>query len=556
MHELVNRQFGAAILTVLVGSTLAWLLVGIPVSGINDADVFMVYARNFLTGHGLVYNVGGEQVEGFPSLLWMLVCSFSYLFSRTVELPLFLLNLLFGIITVYLCLKRCNQKPAFLLLLCSAPAWFAWCQITLVETGLWCMLLTWTILAVSERNRVQCTWLLPLLVLTRPEAMLWGCWLILVLFLGLGLDLRWRVGLRKVFRPLFSFGIVWAGLLLFRGFYFGTLLPSNSSTTHAQGLQVNPEAGILYFLGYLFSNPAVLLVVLVFGWVCIREIRRKSRLSRVSTVCLCLLPGLAIPLMTGDEPFRAFRFYQPIWPLLCLVSAWAMPLLYERQKRLVRRLAPVALLLAGWMIFAFTSNLKYEFSMARAGREQGAVLTHMFEGHPSFPSVGGLTTGGCKYAYPGKVYDLKGLTRAKMDPPPGAAWGAERPSSFDREVFYEWHPDILIRSETDAVDRRVFKELQADPQFMKRYVKGELWYNDQIFFAYYSRRFMNGLSEGHYAFSPDLQYALSMADPPGLSDVVGGEAPGSGLAVFDQAVPPMEAPPFDPPPLWIPPPQL
>jgi hypothetical protein len=544
MHELVNRQFGAAILSVFVCSTLAWILLGTPSSGINDADIFLVYARNFLAGHGFVYNVGSEQVEGFPSLLWMLLCSFVYILSRSAELPLFLLNLLFGIITVYICLKRCNQKPAFLLLLCAAPAWFAWCQIALVESGLWCLLLTATVLAVSERNTSQCTWLLPLLALTRPESMLWGCWLILVLFLGLGLDRRWRAGLRAAFRPVFSFGITWAVLTSLRGYYFGNLLPGISSATQEHGLHLNIGAGILSLLGYLFSNPAVLLVVLVFGWVCVREIRRKRELSRVLAVCMCLLPGLVIPLMAGADPFSAFRFYQPIWPLLCLVAAWAMPLLYDRQHRLVRRMAPVALLLTGWMFFGLTSNLKHEFRMALNGREQGSVLARMFDEHESLPSVGTMTAGGCKYSYPGEVHDLKILATAKRDQ-------IRNQPLFNREVLDEWFPDILIRSESDAFDRHIFQVLRSEPQFRKHYIKGELWYNDEIFSAHFSRSFLNGLEDGHYAFSEDLQYALSMADTPGLSDVRSDEALVSGFSAYDPG-----APSLDTPTLWSPPPKL
>jgi hypothetical protein len=550
MQELVNRRFGAAVLTVFVGSTLAWLLLGLPVSGINDADVSLVYARNFLTGHGLTGQAGGEPAEGFPSLLWLMLCSAVYIFSRAAEVPLFLLNLLFGIITVHLCLKRCNQKPAFLLLLCAAPAWFAWCQVALVETGLWCLLLTAAILAVSERNRIQCSWLLPLLVLTRPEAMLWGCWLILVLYLGLGLDRGWRVGLRAVFRPLFSFGIVWAGLMVFRGLYFDSLLPGGAMP----GL--HPEAGGLYLLGWLFSNPAVLLVALVFGWVCLREFRSQNRLSRVAAVCLCLLPGLALPLMAGPEPLRAFRYYQPAWPLLCLVAAWAMPLLYDRQKKWIRRMAPVALLLAGWTFFGLTNPLKPEFIMARTGREQGTVLARMFERHTALPRVGATTAGGFSFAYPGNVLDLKQLTGAKLGLPPVTAWQAERPLFFDPAVFHEEQPDLIIQNGMDAVDRRMFKELETDPKFLDHYTKGELWYNDEIFSAYFSRAFINGLAEGHYAFVEDVQYALSRKETPGLLETLFDELMGSGLAAYDQAPPPMDALPFEPPPLWVPPPQL
>ena len=323
MHEMVNRQNGAALLSVLVCSTLAWLLLGAPTSGINDADIFLVYAWNFLDGHGFVYNIGSEQIEGFPSLLWMVVCSIFLAMGRAVEVPLFLLNLLFGIITVYVCLKRCNQKPTFLVLLCAAPAWFAWCQITLVESGLWCLLLTLAILAVSERRIFQCTVLLPLLALTRPETMLWGWWLLLVLFAGLGVDRGWKVGLRLLFRPLFAYGTVWAALLLFRGYAFGKLLPSSSCTNLSPGLHINLWSGARDLVGYIFSNPVVLLVVLVFNWVCIRELVRKQGLSRQLAVGFCLLPGLGIPMLMEEESFRAFRLYLPIWPLLCLISAWA-----------------------------------------------------------------------------------------------------------------------------------------------------------------------------------------------------------------------------------------
>ncbi len=512
MRELVNRQNGAAILSVFVCSTLAWVLLGAPSSGINDADIFLVYAQNFIDGHGFVYNVGSEQIEGFPSLLWMLICSFFLVMGRAAEVPLFVLNLLFGITTVYVCLKRCNQKPTFLVLLCAAPAWFAWCQLTLVESGLWCLLLTLAILAVSERRIFQSTVLLPLLALTRPESMLWGCWLILILFIGIGVDRSWRIGLRAVFRPVFTYGIVWAALLLFRGHSFGSLLPGTSSTKASHGLQIDIGSGVWDLLGYLFSNPVVLLVVLVFSWVCIREIVRKRGLSRQLAVGFCLLPGLGIPMLMEEESFRAYRFYQPIWPLLCLVSAWAMPLLYHRLNRPFRRLAPVALLVAGWLIFALTSNLRHEFTIARESREQGAVLARMFEGHTPLPRIAVSTTGGYKYAYSGYVYELTGLTDMNVDHRAVGEGQAKNQIPLNREVFHEWHPDILIWSDSEVFDWCMLKGLDYGPLFRQHYIKGELWYNDEIVLAYFSRRFIDGLPDGYYAFQEDLQYALSMQD--------------------------------------------
>ena len=33
--------------------------------GVDDANIFFVYAKNLAEGNGLIYNTGGERVEGF-----------------------------------------------------------------------------------------------------------------------------------------------------------------------------------------------------------------------------------------------------------------------------------------------------------------------------------------------------------------------------------------------------------------------------------------------------------------------------------------------------------
>ncbi|HSR87428.1 MAG TPA: hypothetical protein VLL07_00620, partial [Pontiella sp.] len=176
--------------------------------------------------------------------------------------------------------------------------------------------------------------------------------------------------------------------------------------------------------------------------------------------------------------------------------------------------------------------------------------------HSALPCVGVMTAGGCSFAYPGAVHDLKERTGAQLGLPPLTAWQAERPLTFDRTVFQEGQLDLIIQNGTDAVDRRLFKELEADPQFLERYTKGELWYNDEIFSAYFSRTFLNGLAEGHYAFVEDLQYALNREETPHLLETLWDELMGSELAAYDPAAASMDALPFDPPPLWVPPPQL
>lgn len=46
----------------------------------DDAMISMRYAKNLAHGLGLVWNPGGERVEGFTNPLWVLYMSFFYLF--------------------------------------------------------------------------------------------------------------------------------------------------------------------------------------------------------------------------------------------------------------------------------------------------------------------------------------------------------------------------------------------------------------------------------------------------------------------------------------------
>lgn len=56
----------------------------------DDAMISMQYARNLASGHGLVWNAGGERVEGFSNPLWVVFMAFWHLFrlpSNQVSLP-------------------------------------------------------------------------------------------------------------------------------------------------------------------------------------------------------------------------------------------------------------------------------------------------------------------------------------------------------------------------------------------------------------------------------------------------------------------------------------
>jgi hypothetical protein len=80
------KQIFKFVLILLFVSFASWivLLSYKPYLGIDDAYIYFVYAKNLAHGHGFVYNIGGERVEGFTSMLWVLICSLAYrLFTDT-----------------------------------------------------------------------------------------------------------------------------------------------------------------------------------------------------------------------------------------------------------------------------------------------------------------------------------------------------------------------------------------------------------------------------------------------------------------------------------------
>ncbi len=479
---------------VTFGCALVWWLLGCPATGIDDADIFFVYARNFAEGHGFVYNIGTERVEGFTSLLWTLVCAGFFTLFESVEAPLLVLNVLLGIAVCAACLRRTDHPGWYLLLLAAAPGWFAWCQVSLMESGLWCALLTGSILAVAERKPRPLLLLLPLLVLTRPESMLWGAWLVLVFGVGNGV---------KATLPLAaSFVLTLLALVGFRWGYFGYPFPNTYYAKVSPDLLANIGGGLRYLGGYLVLNP----VVLVVSATGLAALFRAKRCSAESfRIALCLLPGIAIPVWVGGDHFGSFRFFQPLWPLLCLVAAREWTGLRAVADPRPEKLVLPGLLLCGWLLFPSTGFLKHEFRIAREGRATGRALEAMFRSQGEYPSVGAITAGGIKYAYPGPVLDLMGLNSTEMAHHPGSRVGLRNHSAFNPDVFYRWQPELVLCGDSAAFDERVLKGIQTDPRFLARYAKRTFRHEGHSFDAWCANGLI-GLNAGE---------AASMLEPAG-----------------------------------------
>jgi len=488
--------FILSLLVVAAGSLFVWALFGCPKTGIDDAYIFFVYARHFSEGHGFVYNVGEGAVEGFTSLLWTLICSVGWRFFQPIELFLLTLNVLLGALTLSACLRRTERPLVFLLLLAAAPAWFAWCQVTLMESGLWCLLITLATLAAAEQRGKSLAIWLPLMVITRPESMLWGAWILLVFWISAKRGAR----LRSILLPGLLFCGSILGLILFRLWYFGHPVPNTYYAKISPSFFSNIWHGLNYLGLYLGTNPIVVYVAALALWLLSRRPKDARNPFRI---LIYLLPGLGIPVLVGGDHFGSFRFFQPVWPLLCLIASSCFipenadaPGTKKATPPWTRTLSiPLVLFIAGWLIYPLTANLKHEFRIAREGLEEGQKLEQMFCDLEQMPTIAVITAGGHKLTYSGTALDLMGLNWPEMAHAPIQSGGMKNHTAFNRSVFYDHQPDILLCGDSAKFDNRVLKGLHDEPRFKEQYRKQPLCRNGVSFNAYYRLSFLSEIRE-------------------------------------------------------------
>lgn len=527
-------------------------------TGIDDANIYFVYAKNLAEGNGFVYNVGGERVEGFTSFLWVMILTLFYLLGPMEILTLFL-NLLIITYTLFRLTSftdsLANSSPSrpigtsgwFLLaFICLIPGYLDWTILTLMETGLWSSLLVLIslnllTLFLEPQNKAadkRLLYLIPLLVLTRPESIAWGIIFILIrlgqyLYLG-------NSPLKAVRKSLPVFAVYFASLMLliiFRLGYFGYPFPNTYYVKVSSDFVSNFIAGAYYLSAYIKGNPFILLfllLLLVSFLFIVRELyQRKGRLQPVSMLQLSILSIVGIqfliPFYTGGDHFHLSRFYQPLYPLL-LVGVfnsrfWRAHILLKR-----KGLTPVQVALTGitlcFLILGVTkfslfetSPIKKEFDIAHYGRENGQQLNKLFRKSAQFPTVATYIAGGLAYTYKGNTLDVLGLNNTLIAHWPkdsGNGIQIKNHSAFSKGAFYQLLPDIIhmdfineldeaILNEQDSSDfqNQVYKYIFLDEDFRSKYVpvaiavpESNNWY-----LAYVKTQYLDKLRKEKFNFS-------------------------------------------------------
>jgi len=484
--------------------------------GIDDANIYFVYMRNLATGHGFVFNDHGERVEGVTSLLWTLIGVLFFKIFAYPNIGLLLLNgILIGIILFkmnrFLIVSSSPNNTIFsrrlillLALLPVIPGFFEWTVLSLLETGIWCFLLIIFALTILELNSAtkkvgyyaKIALLIVLMVLTRPESMLWAPFFILFngykeyLLNTKPKDILWYTGFLTI-----VFGVSLSGLMGWRISYFGYPLPNTYYAKVSTSFIHNLFLGGKYVAGFLLYNPLFLLI-LVFNFLYLIKLAVKKKTSLVrekeyfSFIFLfaVFLFTLAIPLCTGGDYFANYRFMQPTIPLI-IISFFFTD--YARKIRL--SILNIFLIAAGvffssyhnyHMINKQESKLAHEFIVAKNERYNSSELNKLFSENPVYPTQGVMAAGGCGFVYRGKTMDMLGLNHVKMA-------HAEKENDevvmknhagFSKKVFFDDKPDLFWIAgyfskqdnpednlKVSEFNKIIFKQVQDEEAFKKEY---------------------------------------------------------------------------------------
>ncbi len=466
-----------------------WIGYDKPSFGIDDANIYFVYMKHLATGHGFVWNIGGEKVEGFTSLLWTLIGAFFYRLSGE-KYAWWLLGLNFiltyqAIYRLLLFLRRCNNTidekltvtDVLMMALLTFPLGFLeWNILSLMETGLWFFLIANLTISLcnfyltgKKPDIFTFSVLVSVMLLTRPESIAFCLLFISILFIQQVTAEGIRKALGRIWLPLAAYAVTLAGLILWRVSYFGYPFPNTYYAKVSSSEKDNIVRGLSYLQTFFYTYPQASLTTalgMVFAIILLGKWRKEKKLLLSANDKVVLIQvavvfaGLTLPVLTGGDHFKLSRFYQCIIPVSYAVALntafWNEHIGNLRiPDRWSRAWLSAALVFAiffvaksTWYDFAAVDKLSSgrilpEFYHARKGRIIADSMNLTFSACKQYPSVGILAAGGFTYDYKGNTIDMMGLNSTLMAHANRIKKGFRNHASFDINTFWKLQPDIL-----------------------------------------------------------------------------------------------------------------
>jgi len=450
----------------------------------DDAFISFRYVKNFLAGHGLVFNIG-ERVEGYTNFLWiMLLALLTKLGLPTIGTAR-VLGILFSIGTLAVAAwgaykyhpKRSWLWTVSVPLLLAANGSLAYWAGSGLETGLFTCLVAAGAVSYFFNSPLLSSYLLTLAALVRPEAILFA-----LLFGIIGIILKrntWRTSLIFWGVP----GICLLPYAVFKYTYFGSLLP-NSFYAKTGFSQEYWQSGLEYFFLFIkqYGLYGISLLLPLLFW---KKLHLFSRFS-----LLVFLGYSLYVVVIGGDVLQAHRFFVPALVFLYFPQ---MELLYHSFERKAHKnfaFAAAVLLFGLYSLLFPLSYLKSTAFGQRISVEHMRKAGRFFASDPGLKSFALSAIGALSY-YAGerRVIDMLGLTDPRIAKKPETIEGLIsnwRERRYNAGYLLSQKPDVILFSTGLKPSSLAEKALFLYPDFRLNY-RLEFLYQEGSLNNYYRR---------------------------------------------------------------------
>lgn len=421
---------------ILVGALLGYGLFiwasRIPHGGIlyfslfDDAMISMRYARNLAEGAGLVWNPGGEPVEGYTNFLWTIWMALLHL-APVSEAKVSLLVMLSGVavlianlwVVVRLSEELSISSPIARSYVVAATAFCAplifW-TLRGMEVGLVCLQVdVCLLLAIGLPRRFAVTKLLgiglilSLGVLTRADFAVTAA----AVAISVSFAVESRNRLRAVVVVLAPVAGVWLAHLGFRWVYYGEILPNTyylKMTGLAPALRI--QRGLDVLLTYTAPHLGALVLLGTAG-VLFRDFRRNPGIRLLIPV---IVAQLAYSIYVGGDAWEEFglanRYLAVAVPSLIVLSAVTLQSIERGTSRSLRGAFLAAVLaLVAWVpmnaphFASWIADGPYYVALDRELTEKGLAVR---EQTPDDITISVTTAGAIPYFARRRAIDVLG----------------------------------------------------------------------------------------------------------------------------------------------------
>lgn len=472
---------------VIVLLLMEWMLFPLTV---DDAYISFRYSDNLAHGHGLVWNVGDDPVEGYTNFLWVLLGAAVIKLGLPLPLTMKLLSVglsIFALVLVYSVTRLLSPQASWMvmptLLFACTPAFALW-TVAGLETALFiCLLLAslYTFLREESNAESRTTFwsalLLTLLALTRPEgAVVFGALFAARLILWL----RHKTPRKQVTRYLawvLFFGCLCLVYFVWRWTYFGYPLPNTA--------YVKAQPGVTAMLGQIGVNLIPYgLRLFPFAMLALYALGRSDKIRRGDIYIGAALAGLVLLSLVSSDWMAGHRLALPMIPLVLLLARQPLEIILQatRTGHWRQRFTHAALLL-GLVLYAvaplfYTANLFHRvlatqknMSLYRWATEMQTIVDGQYvkvgqwladNALPNATVVAG-NVGAIGYLSDLKVIDMIGLTDEYI-----------ARNSWTVEYLLEQNPDFIIlesdtRDEFGGLYGTGSELFAATPKFVEQY---------------------------------------------------------------------------------------